>query len=152
MKHKLLALFSAVALVIIIMPLFQPDASLISADRLIKSPPFPDQSIQVAIDSSAAQPNMFMPSTAQLPAYITAHWAVEVGHFTDNANALRLVNLLRTSGYRAFTQRNSTHVGNTTSVFIGPEAQQTTAVLLAQQLSANLHIDGIVVSYKPFAL
>lgn len=149
MKHKLLALFSAIGLVIIITPLFQPNTSNVSADLLIKSPPFPDQSIQVAINTPTIQPTS---TAAQLPTYIGAHWAVEVGNFTDKTNALRLVNLLRTSGYRAFTQRSSTHFGDTIRVFIGPEAQQTTALLLAQQLSANLHIEGNVVSYKPFAL
>lgn len=77
-----------------------------------------------------------------------AVWVIQMGSFKNKANALRLVNQLRASGYKAFIQQ----VAANTRVFVGPESKQTSARALASQLEANLHIHGIVISYKPLAL
>ncbi len=81
-----------------------------------------------------------------------AAWVIQIGSFKDKGNALRLVNQLRAKGYRAFIQQVSSDFGNGTRVFIGPEPKQNTARALATQLESNMHIRGIVISYKPLAL
>jgi cell division septation protein DedD len=79
-------------------------------------------------------------------------WVIQIGSFKNKVNALRLVNHLRTNGYRAFMKRVQTALGESTRVFVGPEYKQATAHRLASQLENNLHIHGLVVSYKLFAL
>lgn len=81
-----------------------------------------------------------------------AVWVIQLGSFKNKANALRLVNQLRASGYRAFIQQVSTDGGDSTRVFVGPEAQQASARELATQLESNLHLRGFVISYKPLTL
>lgn len=81
-----------------------------------------------------------------------ASWVVQMGSFTNKVSALRLVNQLRANGYKAFIQQISTSFGTSTRVFVGPEYQQTTARELAQRLEKELHIRGMVISYKPLTL
>ena len=77
-----------------------------------------------------------------------AVWVIQVGSFKNKANALRLVNQLRASGYKAFIQQ----FANNTRVFVGPEIKQGSARALASRLESELQIRGIVLSYKPLAL
>lgn len=79
-------------------------------------------------------------------------WVVQLGSFRDKANALRLVNELRASGYRAFIQQFSSTFGDNTRVFVGPENRHADARNLANELEEQLHLHGIVISYKPLTL
>lgn len=79
-------------------------------------------------------------------------WVIQIGSFKNKTNALRLVNQLRSSGYRAFIQRTSTAFGESTRVFVGPEYKQVNARALATRLETDMHLKGIVVSYKPLTL
>lgn len=81
-----------------------------------------------------------------------AAWVIQLGSFNKKENALRLVNQLRANGYRAFIQQVSTRIGNSTRVFVGPEVKHDQARALAIQLESDLHIHGMVISYKPLVL
>lgn len=75
-------------------------------------------------------------------------WVVQLGSFKNKENAIRLVNRLRSKGYHAFIQQ----VASRTRVFVGPESKQQIAMMMASQLEEEMHITGIVVSYKPLTL
>jgi DedD protein len=79
-------------------------------------------------------------------------WVVQMGSFKNKANALRMVNQLRASGYRAFIQKTTTTFGENTRVFVGPENKPDSARTLASKLESDMHLHGIVISYKPLAL
>jgi len=79
-------------------------------------------------------------------------WVIQLGSFKEKSNALRMVNKLRASGYRAFIQHVSGNGGQNTRVFVGPEQQQASARIVASELESNLKLHGIVISYKPFSL
>lgn len=79
-------------------------------------------------------------------------WVIQIGSFKNKANALRLVNQLRANGYRAFIQQVSNTFGENTRVFVGPESKHNSARALATRLESDMHIRGIVISYKPLAL
>jgi len=81
-----------------------------------------------------------------------AVWVIQLGSFKNKANALRLVNRLRSSGYPAFIQKISTTFGESTRVFVGPEYKKDSAHALAMKLDNDLHLHGIVISYKPLTL
>lgn len=78
----------------------------------------------------------------------SAVWVIQLGSFKNKTNALRLVNQLRASGYRAFIQQADAN----TRVFVGPENKQTIARDIATRLESEMNIKGIVISYKPLTL
>ncbi len=83
----------------------------------------------------------------------SAAWVIQIGSYKNKANALRLVNQLRANGYRAFIQQvSSDALGDHTRVFIGPENKRAKARALADRLHNEMHIEGIVISYKPLTL
>lgn len=82
----------------------------------------------------------------------SAVWVVQIGSFKDKSNALRIVNQLRANGYRAFIQEITNALNDTTRVFVGPEHKQATAHALADRLQSEMHLKGIVISYKPLTL
>lgn len=75
-------------------------------------------------------------------------WVIQIGSFKNKTNALRLVNTLRASGYRAFIQQYAAN----TRVFVGPETKQNSARDLAGQIENEMHLKGVVISYKPLTL
>lgn len=79
-------------------------------------------------------------------------WVVQIGSFKDKTNALRIVNRLRENGYKAFFKEVETKHGNNTRVFVGPLNQQTAARSLATRLENDLHIHGMIITYKPLTL
>lgn len=81
-----------------------------------------------------------------------AAWVIQIGTFKNKANALRVVNHLRANGYSAFIQQMSTVFGSDTRVFVGPENKQSSARDLAQKIENEMHLHGIVISYKPLEL
>jgi DedD protein len=78
----------------------------------------------------------------------SAVWVIQMGSFKNKEKALRLVNKLRLNGYHAFIQQ----IASDTQVFVGPESKPHAARALKHQIEAELHITGIVVSYKPLKL
>ena len=53
-KHRILASFVVSGLVVIMLPLFQDNSELAAEATLIKAPPFPDQTVQVAVQAANA--------------------------------------------------------------------------------------------------
>ncbi|OGT56637.1 MAG: hypothetical protein A3F14_06720 [Gammaproteobacteria bacterium RIFCSPHIGHO2_12_FULL_43_28] len=75
-------------------------------------------------------------------------WAIQVGSFKSKANALRLVNRLRSSGYHAFIKEASSSV----RVYVGPETKKAIASMLADRIEYEMKLHGIVVSYQPLTM
>lgn len=81
-----------------------------------------------------------------------AVWVIQMGSFKNKTNALRLVNRLRANGYHAFMKKTPGIIGDSTRVFVGPEKKKASAHALASRLNNDVHIKGIVISYKPLEL
>lgn len=81
-----------------------------------------------------------------------AAWVIQIGTFKRKHNAIQLVNRLRSNGYPAFMQRVEGMMGETTRVFVGPENKQVSARALQARLTKDFQVEGIVISYQPFAL
>ncbi|HTM63693.1 MAG TPA: SPOR domain-containing protein [Gammaproteobacteria bacterium] len=82
----------------------------------------------------------------------SAAYVIQLGSFKQKTNALKLVNKLRSKGYRAFIQSVPTTSGENTRVFVGPEHKQTSARIVAAELKKEMKLQGIVISYQPFTL
>jgi len=88
----------------------------------------------------------------QLSKLKQAAWVIQIGSYKNKANALRLVNQLRSNGYAAFIQDVSTEEGHHTRVYVGPEHKQNSASAVAEQIHKEMNLHGIVISYQPLAL
>jgi DedD protein len=74
-------------------------------------------------------------------------WAVQVGSFSKQSNALGLRDKLRTKGYRAFVEKVSTDKGDVYRVRVGPEVHRSQAEELKKDLQAKLKLNGLVVAH-----
>lgn len=82
----------------------------------------------------------------------SAVWVIQIGSFKNKAGALSMVNRLRSNGYRAFIQQFPTSNGVDTRVYVGPEDKRMNANALADRLDREMHIQGMLISYKPLTL
>lgn len=74
-------------------------------------------------------------------------WAVQVGSFSKQSNALGLRDKLRAKGYRAFVEQVSTDKGDVYRVRVGPEVQRSKAEELKKELQEKLKLNGLVVAH-----
>jgi DedD protein len=77
-------------------------------------------------------------------------WVVQLGSFKNESNAIRLMNMLRTKGFKAFTYK--TKHNDQTCVYVGPEFKQVTASALANQINHEVSMRGMIVSYNPLEI
>lgn len=156
-KHRILGIFVIIGLVIILLPFFQHAKNLTNEVAVVnKAPPFPNQSVQLSTTQYSALTNSIaeqqiksLSGEKKLAKLDKMVWVIQMGSFKNKANALRLVNQLRAKGYPAFLHQAS---GDKTRVYVGPENKQTAAYALASRLEEELHLHGIVISYKPLIL
>ncbi|MDZ7663258.1 SPOR domain-containing protein [Thiohalophilus sp.] len=74
-------------------------------------------------------------------------WAVQVGSFRKQSNALGLRDKLRDHGYRVFVERVATDKGNVYRVRVGPEVRRSKAEALQNDLQTKLELEGLVVAH-----
>lgn len=70
-------------------------------------------------------------------------WAVQVGAFSDQANANQLRDHLRQAGYPAFIERR----GQGWAVRVGPYVRRTEAEAQKQKLKSQQRLDGLIVAH-----
>ncbi len=79
-------------------------------------------------------------------------WVVQMGSFKNQTNAHRLVDQLKTAGFKAFTKEITSAKGvMRTRVYIGPEFQEASALKLSNRIERETKLRGFVVPYKPVA-
>jgi DedD protein len=71
-------------------------------------------------------------------------WAVQLGSFSDQANAERLAANLRKSGYAAFLSQLKTPSGALHRVRVGPQKDRDSAEAVAGKLSGDGHKGQVV--------
>lgn len=74
----------------------------------------------------------------------TGMWAVQLGSFSNQANAERLAANLRKDGYAAFLSQLQTGSGRLHRVRIGPQKDRTSAESVAAKLSSKGHKGQVV--------
>lgn len=85
------------------------------------------------------------PATA-LPANRAGAWAVQLGAFATQDEALKLRDRLRTAGFDAFVDDIASGGGKLWRVRAGPQAQRSGAETLRDQIAARAGLKGIVVT------
>ena len=93
--------------------------------------------------STVAQAEM---KTAPAPAAesATGMWAVQLGSFSDQANAERLAANLRKEGYAAFLSQLKTSSGSLHRVRVGPQKDRRSAESVASKLGGDGHKGQVV--------
>lgn len=91
--------------------------------------------------STALQKNKAPVSSAK------GDWAVQLGSFSEVANANNLVSDLKSKGFNAFTERDRNNKSRH-RVLIGPEVDRETADAVVAKLNQQHQIKSIVVRYR----
>ncbi len=74
-------------------------------------------------------------------------WAVQLGSFSNSANALALRDRLRAKGYPAFVQGARIEDRDITRVYVGPELLRAKAAESRKRLEQETELRGLVVRY-----
>lgn len=74
-------------------------------------------------------------------------WAVRLGSFAGEQNALALRDKLRGKGYKVLVEKVTTHGVPLLRVSVGPEAQRARAEVVRDKLQQDLKLKGNVVQY-----
>jgi DedD protein len=82
--------------------------------------------------------------TAAAPQSSTGMWAVQLGSFSDQANAERLAAGLRKEGYAAFLSQLKTDSGKLHRVRVGPQKDRAAAEAIARKLAKKGHKGQVV--------
>lgn len=93
---------------------------------------------------SAAIPSVVPPVVT---AKVAEAWAVRLGSFVSEQNALALRDKLRGKGYKALVEKVTTHGVPLLRVSVGPEAERARAEAVRDKLQQELKIKGNVVQY-----
>jgi cell division septation protein DedD len=91
----------------------------------------------------AAKPPVPKPAVAP-PAAAKVGFAVQLGAFSDAAEAGAMRERLRAAGFTAFTETVNTDKGKLTRVRVGPTLDRAAADQLKSQIKSKTGIDGIV--------
>jgi cell division septation protein DedD len=123
-----------------------------------KPQPKPAETKPVAVKPTIAKPVETKPAVAVVkpptpkpvaapPAAAKVGFAVQLGAFSDAAEAGAMRERLRAAGFTAFTEAVNTDKGKLTRVRVGPALDRAAADQLKSQIKAKTGIDGIVRPY-----
>lgn len=127
----------------------KPPAPAAPATVVSKPPPtVPPKPAPVAEPSPPPPaPVPRVPETATSGAGGGTGWAVQMGSFSSNENAIVLRDKLRAHGFSAFVELAYGRNDRMVRVFVGPQLQRADAEAVAARLQSALALKGIVVSY-----
>lgn len=120
-----------------------------------QSRPAPEKSPTPPVEQAKApapdsQPTLAAPSAPEPEAAGAPDgpksWVVQVGSFTEPANAFRLRDRIRKNGFPAFVEQLRTGGAIAYRVRVGPELSRDRAEQLNGKLAAALQLEGLVMS------
>ncbi len=88
------------------------------------------------------------PAEPAKPAAEANAWVVQVGSFSNSANALKLRDKLRARGFTAFVEKLEGGEGLVYRVRVGPELKRELADTLRDKLQQEMKLKGIVMGYS----
>ena len=106
--------------------------------------PAPHEPKPAATTVAKAETKTGTPGATAATESATGMWAVQLGSFSDQANAERLAANLRREGYAAFLSRHETSSGSLHRVRVGPQKDRQSAETVASKLGGNGHKGQVV--------
>lgn len=117
-----------------------------------KAKPEPQKPQQQAVPAKPQEKSLVVKSDApapmEKPPVAENAWVVQVGSFSNSANALKLRDKLRAKGYAAFVEKLAGSEGTTYRVRVGPELKREIADSLRDKLRKQMKLKGIVMGYS----
>lgn len=83
---------------------------------------------------------------------VASAWVVQLGSFSSNQNAKKLVTDLRAKGFAAYSRMMKSDGSSMVKVFVGPEIRRNWADTLQAKLDHDLHLKGVVVPFDPLVV
>lgn len=111
------------------------------------TPPAPETAPSTDTGEDVAKTDSRSETQVDEPGVDNKAWAVQVGSFRKQSNALGLREKLRDQGYSTFVEKVSTDNGPIYRVRVGPEVLRGKAEELQQELQAKLKLEGLVVAH-----
>lgn len=113
-------------------PPFEPQAPAPVDPQPADAPPAPDAAAAPAADSATG----------------AVAWTVQLGSFSNDANAKRLIEKLRAADYPAYLERQVEADGTAFKVRVGPEIKREDAEALKRTLEEKFGQKGMVLRYQ----
>jgi DedD protein len=113
--------------------------------------PAPEKAKQPVPAKVEEKPLVVKAETPTEPAKATADanaWVVQVGSFSNSANALKLRDKLRAKGFTAFVEKLESDGSTAYRVRVGPELKREIADALRDKLQNQMKLKGIVMGYS----
>lgn len=122
-----------------------PSAAPVKTAPLPESPPVPKPASAPVVD---AKPAPTAPATAQPePAAADVGFAIQLGAFSNDADAIKLRDRARAMGFSAFVEKVQTDKGTLSRVRVGPVASRADAERLKVQVAEKMGISGFIQSH-----
>ncbi len=96
------------------------------------------------VEEGGAQVSADAPAAAAGATPRAGAWAVQVGAFGQQTNAVQLSDRLKRAGYPAFVERR----GESWAVRVGPYVRRTEAEAQRQRLKSGQQLDGLIVAHS----
>lgn len=131
-----------------VMPVNPVAAKAVAQNETIKlhvTPKLAANKVQTASAKKALALKKTLANQAKPKAIAKNAYAVQLATFSRQANAVSLINRLKTKGYRGFFTKVSTAEGQVYKVFVGQTSERQKAQLLQQQLASAMQIKGFIV-------
>lgn len=125
-------------------PVVKTTTSPPSAPAEAKKTPAPSEKIVAAAAAPKETPPARATATAKPASSSTGMWAVQLGSFSNRANAEKLAADLRGDGYAAFLSQLGTSNGELHRVRIGPQKDRDSAETVAAKLGKSGHKGQVV--------
>lgn len=81
------------------------------------------------------------------PPVVANAWTIQLGSFSDKANAQALVKKLRAKGFTAYLNEPKSKTA-LIRVFVGPETDHEKAEKMVKELANSFNLHGMIVKYK----
>ncbi|WP_163834482.1 SPOR domain-containing protein [Spartinivicinus ruber] len=76
-------------------------------------------------------------------------WTLQLATFGNQANADKLLNELRSAGYKAYSRQVARDQNSLTRVFVGPSLSKDSVILQQQSIAKRWSLPGLVMRFKP---
>ncbi len=147
LKQRIVGAVVLIAIIVIFVPMLTNHRTLNTA-TIANLPAQPDIKT-VALKSPADfKPAVINASQVQP---VTKAWVVQLGTFSQQNRAQRLVERLQAQGYTSYTYDVVNNKKNYTRVYVGPEIQYAQAAQLQKQLASKYKLNGRIVPFNPLS-
>jgi DedD protein len=143
LKQRIIGAIVLIALAVIFLPIFLQES---------KGPKVKVWQIPSKPGSPQVQQNVKIPAVELAPASqqqtLQSAWSLQLGTFSNQSNAQRLLNRLRNKGYSAYQIKLNSNNKIYFKVYVGPEIKKAKLEQQATQINSSLGLKGSIVIFR----